>query len=370
MNNVTREGSLDWLSTRRVPRSAAPVQNYLLRDGDVLFNNTNSPNLVGKTAVFRDAPEPVVFSNHFLRIRPRPDALDGGFLARWLHSVWQEGFFELRCSQWVNQATFRREDLLSLRIPHLPLPEQHRIAAILDKAEALRRKREEALQLSLELVRSVFMDMFGDPVSNPRGWRTLTLGALAPDRGLIVDGPFGSSMKPDSYVAAGVRVIRNFNIHDDWFDGSSFKFVAEKKFQEVRRSEVRAGDILVSTKGTIGNVCIMPSLPGPSVLSATGTVRVRFSTQQSLLSEFAVAQMILPRYKLYLKSFQAGSNQKYLNLAAIRRLELIEPPLEMQRRFLAMRSEAARLRSHSVAAHLASEDLFVSLLDRAFRGEI
>ncbi|MFZ2174550.1 MAG: hypothetical protein WAW17_11025, partial [Rhodococcus sp. (in: high G+C Gram-positive bacteria)] len=69
MNNVTRDGRLDYTKVRRVPQDKARLDTFGLRTGDVLFNATNSPDLVGKTALFIERDEPTVFSNHFLRIR-------------------------------------------------------------------------------------------------------------------------------------------------------------------------------------------------------------------------------------------------------------------------------------------------------------
>lgn len=104
-----------------------------------------------------------------------------------------------------------KADMEDVEIPLPPLAEQRRIAAILDKADALRRKRQEAIALTEQLLRSTFLEMFGDPVTNPKRWPTTTLGQLIPDKGAIVDGPFGSSLKPEHYVESGVRVVRNFN---------------------------------------------------------------------------------------------------------------------------------------------------------------
>jgi type I restriction enzyme S subunit len=116
MNNVTRDGKLDWSRLRRVdlPRK---IDHLLLERGDVLFNATNSPELVGKTALFRGFPEPLTFSNHFLRLRPIKDLLEGAFLARWLQREFASGRFRGMCKQWVNQATVSRELLLSLDLP-------------------------------------------------------------------------------------------------------------------------------------------------------------------------------------------------------------------------------------------------------------
>src|SRR5437763_213106 len=84
MNNVTTDGRLDFTKKRRVPIKTGNLDTYLLAVGDVLFNATNSPELVGKSAFFSGYEEPAVFSNHFLRLRPKAELLEGRFLARWL----------------------------------------------------------------------------------------------------------------------------------------------------------------------------------------------------------------------------------------------------------------------------------------------
>ncbi|MCW6050167.1 restriction endonuclease subunit S [Lyngbya sp. CCAP 1446/10] len=251
-----------------------------------------------------------------------------------------------------------------------PLEEQKRIAEILDRAEGLRAKRREAIAQLDTLTQSIFLEMFGDPVRNPKGWKILNFGEIALEKGLIVDGPFGSTLKPESYVEAGVRVIRNFNINDAFFDGSKFVYITIKKFAEIYRSHVCTGDILLSTKGTIGDVCVMPNLLGDSVLSASGTVRIRLPINSPLIADFIVYQMIQSSYKQYMKSFEAGTNQKYLNLSRIRQMELIVPSLNLQQEF-ARRVEAVEKLKTAHRASLSELDaLFASLQHRAFRGEL
>jgi len=176
-------------------------------------------------------------------------------------------------------------------------------------------------------------------------------------------------MKPNCYVSEGVRVVRNRNIRDDRFDASEFKFVTDEKFRQVRRSEVRAGDLLISTKGTIGNVCLMLDLPGSSVLSATGTVRVRAS-EGAAHPEFLVSQMTQSAYKRYMRSLEAGTNQKYLNLSGVRSFRLILPPLDLQEEFLRRKRLIRELADRQEWALIQSETLFHSLVHCAFSGEL
>lgn len=127
MNNVNTEGQFDFSKKRRVPRETRNLDVYLVEPGDVLFNATNSPELVGKSAFFSGHEEPAVFSNHFLRLRPQSERLEGRFLARWLTLQFQRRIFQGMCHQWVNQPTVGRESLLALNIPLPPLGEQRRI---------------------------------------------------------------------------------------------------------------------------------------------------------------------------------------------------------------------------------------------------
>ena len=84
MNNVSREGAIDWTRVRRVPPMTRNLSKYLVPTADLLFHHTNSPDLVGKCAIFPGHEEPVAFSNHSLRLRPDPKKADSGFVFRWI----------------------------------------------------------------------------------------------------------------------------------------------------------------------------------------------------------------------------------------------------------------------------------------------
>jgi type I restriction enzyme, S subunit len=133
------------MRVRRVPRLKKLVE-LLVRQNDILLNATNSPDLVGKNAVFRGFSEPITFSNHFIRLRLKSQIADSGLVSRWLTDQWRRGIFRSMCRRWVNQASLNKDQLLNLNIGLPPLDEQRRIAAILDQADTIRNKRREALE--------------------------------------------------------------------------------------------------------------------------------------------------------------------------------------------------------------------------------
>ncbi len=131
MNNVDTQGNMLWDSFLRVPTTADQLKKFALTPGDVLFNNTNSTELVGKSALFLAHDEPIVFSNHFTRLRTKPDCCIPEFLAAWLMQQWNSKTFARLCNRWVGQSAVKADKLLALPFPLPPLPEQKRIAAIL-----------------------------------------------------------------------------------------------------------------------------------------------------------------------------------------------------------------------------------------------
>lgn len=145
MNNLDTRGNFVWDDFIRIPASQETVAQFLLEPNDVLFNNTNSRELVGKSALFPGHVEQVVFSNHFTRIRTNSEALVPGFLSAWLNQQWLMGVFANICNSWIGQSAVKPSKLLALDFPLPPLPEQKRIAAVLnEQMAAVERARKAA----------------------------------------------------------------------------------------------------------------------------------------------------------------------------------------------------------------------------------
>ena len=149
-----------------------------LADGDLIVTmSSGSPAHIGKCCIFQQPPDDqeYYFSNFTLRLRARPHTADPRWLFYWLSSPRGRAVLEAMNSTTSGLRNLNRSLYLSQRIPLPSLPEQRRIAVILDKASAVRRKRQETLDLADQFLRSAFLDMFGDPVTNPKGWEIVTL---------------------------------------------------------------------------------------------------------------------------------------------------------------------------------------------------
>jgi type I restriction enzyme S subunit len=353
MNNITTEGQLDFSKKRRVPRDTRNLESFVAEPGDVLFNATNSPDLVGKSAFFPGHDEPAVVSNHFLRLRPREDKLDGRYLARWLVLQFQRGVFQAMCRQWVNQATVNRDSLLGLRIPLPPLPEQRRIADVLDRASALRAMRRAALAQFDTLTQAIFLEMFGDPAANPKGWHRRAVKAL----GKVTTGGTPPSAK------AGM------------FDGP-IPFVTPGDLESdapVKRSVTEAGayeSVTVRSGATL--VCCIGATIGK-----IGKTAVRSSFNQQINAvEWGMAVddsyglAVLRFFKPTIVAWGASTTLPILKKSAFEQIEIPVPPIDLQRLFAQRLAAVNDLAAANRASLASSDELFNSLQSRAFRGDL
>src|SRR5262249_5891076 len=161
------------------------------------------------------------------------------YLERFLRSPTALAFYAAK----LRGTTARRRTLpddifLSLSVPVPPLVEQRRIAEVLDRVEVLRTKRRAALAQLDTLTQSIFLDMFGDPARNTKGWPIQTLDELGDGPGAIVDGPFGSAINvKEDYIEDGeIPVIRTKNVRPFEFVTDDLKRISRAKYDGISRS--------------------------------------------------------------------------------------------------------------------------------------
>lgn len=368
MNNITTEGQLDFSKKRRVPRETRSLESFFVEPGDILFNATNSPELVGKSAFFPGYDEPAVFSNHFLRLRPREDKLDGRYLARWLVLQFQRRVFQSMCRQWVNQATVGRDSLLGLRMPLPPLAEQRQIAKVLDRAESLRAKRRAALAQIDTLIQSVFLDLFGD--SENRAWPVTTIAEIAhPDEGSIRTGPFGSDLLHSEFVDEGVAVLGIDNAVANEFRWGERRFISESKYRELKRYAVKSGDVLITIMGTCGRCAVVPD-DAPVAINTKHLCCITLDSEKCLPSFLHAYFLRHPIARRYLEQTAKGAIMAGLNMGIIKAMPIRLPPLPLQHDFARRVVAVEKLKTAHCSSLTELDALFAALQHRAFRGEL
>lgn len=361
MNNVDTEGRLSFDTTRRVPATQKELDKCALTVGDVLFNNTNSPELVGKCCMFKGHHETVVFSNHFTRLKSQPDKLDPKFLVYFLVAKWQQGLFAHICKRWVNQAAVQKERLFEVKIPLPPLSEQKRIAAILDKADAIRRKRKAALDMADEFLRATFLDMFGDPVTNPKGWDVVDFGdACDVQLGKMLSKKAKQGVNPIPYLNNRVVRWREFKLTE----------LPEMDYseREMKKFNLVDGDILACEGGEVGRCAIWREQLSPcSYQKALHRIRPH---KGKSVPEYIQEYLFWMARRNGLVESTSTATIAHLTAIKLKGLKLPLPPIELQSNFIKVYGRYTKNVQGLNRLIGEANALFASLSQRAFRGEL
>ena len=249
---------------------------------------------------------------------------------------------------------------------HLPqLAEQKRIARILDAADALRAKRREALAQLHTLIQSTFLDMFGNPVTNPMGWE---LRELSRTKSNVQIGPFGSLLHKEDYIVDGVPVVNPMHIVSGQIHVGREQTVSEQKAATLSNYLLQTGDVVMGRRGEMGRVAIV-SEANAGMLCGTGSLFFRPDPDE-FSSRFLASTFSSEPMKRLLEGLSQGVTMPNLNRTMIEGLKVVIPPIDLQRAFGAVVESVERQKA-SQRAHLAELDtLFASLQSRAFRGDL
>ena len=368
MNNVSTRGNLVWNDFIRVPADAETISRYQLCSGDVMFNNTNSTELVGKSALFSQHPEPVVYSNHFTRLRTDRDRLDPAYLASWLLMQWQGRTFERLCNRWIGQSAVKNDKLLALEIPLPPLPEQRRIAAILTDCIAAIDRARAAAQAQLEAAKALpaayLRAVFDGPTMQKWPRRRLSeLCELLPARSIATVGD------------AEVLAITTACLSESGFLVSGVK-TAHMWAGNVAECKVGRGEVLIARSNTpelVGRVAVFRGEPEGAVAS---DLIIRVRPVRDVTSEFLAAYLSFLYLSGYWKERAGGASgsMKKITRSQIQAELIPVPVLEEQHRV------AATLNTYMTSTeslHRTLEDqlgvintLPGALLRQAFNGEL
>ncbi len=336
------------------PPDNAEAVRTKVQPGDILLSITAD---LGRTAVIPEGLGEAYANQHLAVLRV--NNIDANFLSAFLAS--DLGQKQLKRLDRVGvKSGLNFDDIRSLQIPLPPPSEQRRIAAILDKAAAIRRKRQEALALTDEFLRSAFLEMFGDPVTNPKGWEVVTVGDVTSN---VRDGPHVSP----KYAASGVPFLSTRNIRPGRIVFDDLKFVTQKDYEELtRKFRAGRGDVLLTKGGTTGYAKVVdfdwPFTIWVHVAVLRPTARIR--------PEFLEAALNSPNCYAQSQKYTHGITNKDLGLTRIRRITLTLPPISLQDEYCRIRNNSLVLSQKSEESLLEAERMFDSLTQRAFRGEL
>jgi type I restriction enzyme, S subunit len=346
------DGSVTIKGTRERPKST----KFQFSEDHILYGKLR-PYL---KKVARPAMDGVC-STDILPIRPSKK-LDRNYLFHFLRTP----DFTAKATQaavGVNLPRLSPSLLSTFDIPLPPLSEQKRIAAILDKADDLRAKRRAAIAELDSLTQAIFLEMFGDPVTNPKGWPFKNINQTCD---LIVDCVNRTAPVVD--YPTPYKMIRTTNVKNGEVDLSETRYVTKDTFNIWnRRATPQSGDVLLTREAPVGEA---------GILRSSETV---FLGQRLMLYRVN-GHLLIPEYLLY--SFRggflqnqfnkhgSGSTVKHLPLPICRSFKLLVPPISLQEEFSRQIKAIEQLKIINNANNSALDSLFSSLQQQAFSGEL
>jgi type I restriction enzyme S subunit len=346
-----RDGSLSYISADQFRK----LSNGKFKKGDILFCLRGT---LGKFASVESDISGAIASSLII-IRPK-NSICPKYLKSYLGSRLCEEQIDLYRNG-AAQPNLAASSLKKFKIPLPPLDEQRRIAAILDKADTLRRKRKRALDLLDNLAQSIFLELFGDPIANPKGWKERP---LADFEVFLTSGSRGWAKH---YSHSGRAFIRIQNLQKGELSTGDIQYVDAPDSAEARRTTVRSGDVLISITADLGRTAVVPDA---------------LDNQAHINQHIALVRTkgINPVYlSMYLASragqaqFDALNRQGVkagLNFENIRSLRILVPPTALQERYVDMRKRIKDTAIILGREALLSQSLFSSLQSRAFSGQL
>lgn len=284
--------------------------------------------------------------------------LDNKFLAFYLSTITEE---LKRGASGVTVKEIYKRELRKIKIPIPPLETQKKIVAILERAEGLKRKSELVNQLTNGILQSVFLQMFGDPQSNPFGWEMTDLSSVCTK---ITDG----THQPPKFLPSGIPFLFVSNIVKGEIDFLTKNFISEETYRELTHTKpIEEGDILYSTVGSYGVAVLVETDKKFAFQRHIGHIK---PNKHKINPVFLQVLMNTPFILNQAHACARGVAQKTLNLSEIRKFRIILPPHKLQDEFSSKVMLIKDLKRTIKKADLEITHLASSLQSKAFKGEL
>lgn len=357
--NITENGLL-FEDLVYVPANNVSFKQKIRRGDIVIAASSGSLSVVGKAALAHSNFDGG-FGAFCKVLRPN-DNVDVNYFAHFFKtSKYRNRISSLAAG--VNINNLRGEHLDEMLVPLPPLTEQRRIAAILDKADALRAKRREALTQLDSLTQSIFVEMFGDPrLKFQKGQCRELASVVAPGRivtyGIVQAGP---------EVEGGVPYIRTGDIKNGEILEHQLARTSKEIATSYSRSAIAAGDIVMSIRATVGTTALVQSsLAGANLTQGTA----RISPGPEVLAEYLLSYLRTSSIQEWIQSHVKGATFREITLGKLRQLPVYVPDIDAQVRYKSIVETTDKQRIRLRQSILELDALFSSLQHRAFRGEL
>ncbi len=366
VEELFRGNEIDVKASRRLQSNPSEIQKYGLQHGDLLFCRSSlKRDGIAYSNVYLGESNAALFECHIIRISPNLAIANPRYVNHYLRTPSTREIAKSK-SKTSTMTTIDQQGVCSLSVPLPAQSEQHRIAAILDQADALRAQRREALAQLDSLTQAIFIEMFGDPVSNPMAWPVVPTGELAQVQG----GLQVTSARKNLPVET--PYLRVANVYRGYLDLSEIKTIQATE-AEIARTLLCANDVLVveghGNPNEIGR-CALWTGQVAECVHQNHLIRVRFDADK-IVPAYACEYLNSPGGRQHL--LRAGKTTTGLNtisVSNVRAAPIALPPLSLQQTFAARIQAVEALKATHRTALAELDALFASLQHRAFTGAL
>jgi type I restriction enzyme S subunit len=332
----------------------------IFAENDVLFAKITPCMENGKAAIARHLENRTgAGSTEFFVLRPT-----SRILSEYIFHFIRRTSFRATCKAnftgSAGQQRVPKSFLEKVAIPLPPLDEQRRIVGLLDRAAEIRRRADAARAKARAIIPALFLDTFGDPAANPKGWPVITLGDA------INSGPQNGLYKPATDYGSGVRILRI----DSFDDGTIANQGALKRLrldqETTDKFELSEGDIVVNRVNSppqLGKSVLIPRLEEPVVFESN-MMRMRVNPDLLLPPVLGVMLQLDSVRQALIKNAKHAINQSSINQGDVTGIMVFAPPIPLQSAFaeriqridaVARHLDAAAAKAEAMAAGLSAE---------------
>lgn len=362
------QSQIDLSDLLYVPLEFVGNSKQLIKPGDILISSANSSDRVGKCCFIGQLPYEATLGGFITAARADRETIIPRYLYYWLNSPPTQERLRRIARKTTSIANLPFKDVKRLPIPLPPLPEQQRIADILDAADEARRLRMDADSEMEKLIPALFYEMFGDPATNPKGWKRVSLVPECADDDNVKCGPFGTQLSRAEFRSTGVPLwgIKHVNTG---FRLKTVEFISDHKAATLNAYSILPGDIVMTRKGTVGKCAVYP-LNLPKGIMHSDLLRLR-PNEQKCNAEFLSTQLVVSKdVERQISQVSHGAVMAGINVTRLKQLKLHLPPLPLQQSFASSAAKIRTLQDQQAESAKYLDALFTSLLHRAFMGEL
>ena len=269
-----------------------------------------------------------------------------------LYQDWDVGTNKAVMGKTLNKAT-----LSKFEIDIHSIDEQHRIVKTLDKISAIIENQQKQLEKLDILIKARFVEMFGDPVSNPKGWEKTSLA----DEADIRIGPFGSLLHKEDYISGGHALVNPSHIVDEKIVIDDNLTISDEKYMELSPYHLKVGDVIMGRRGEMGRCAVVDR---PGLLCGTGSLLIR--TKGELSADYIQKILSFPSFKLMIEDMAVGQTMPNLNVPIVSAFQIIKPSSSVQKEYYTFVAQVEKSKA-AVQKNLdETQLLFDSLMQQYF----